>query len=322
MMNDVLDLSVELKLPPEGSPPEALATITLKCEQLGLGPHEGDLLMDPLQPNERASLTWYLEEYWQWPYDIFAERAKRIEEKVLPEVGKRLYTAVFGGAGNMVEPWRLQPGMRRQISIRSDLARALSLPWELLHDEQGFLALKAQPVSILRRLPQTQAASLLATFTPPLRVLLVTARPEEEGFVDPRIIARELVDEMQEQIEQGAVILEFLRPPTLPALRERLRDAERPVHVLHFDGHGAFGEQPSGGAEGDGLSMRVGAQGVLAFEDEEGGLDRVKADDLANVLQGAGVRLAMLTACQSALSSADDAFSSVAGRLIRGGWTR
>jgi tetratricopeptide (TPR) repeat protein len=318
MMNDVLDLSVELRPPPESSSPEILASVELRCNRLGLSPHRDDLLADPLTSKERARLTWYLEEYWRWPFEGFAERAASIERELLPDVGKRLYGVLFGsaGAGKIVQPWRLQPGAwRRQISFWSTLPRALSLPWELLHDEQGFLALRTQPVSILRRLPQGEAASLLAPFSPPLRVLLVTARPEDEGFVDPRTIARELLDGILPQIERGAVVLEFLRPPTLPALRRRLRDTEHPVHVLHFDGHGAFRGQLDGGR----LSVRNSAQGVLAFETEEGKARSVQADELANVLQGAGVRLAMLTACQSALGSADAVFSSVAAHLIRGG---
>jgi len=45
----------------------------------------------------------------------------------------------------------------------------------------------------------------------------------------------------------------------------------------------------------------------------------VKAENVAQVLQDSGVRLAVLTACQSAMGAADDAFSSVAAQLIRSG---
>ncbi len=58
---------------------------------------------------------------------------------------------------------------------------------------------------------------------------------------------------------------------------------------------------------------------MLAFEDEDGQLNLVRAEDVAQVLQDSGVRFAMLTACQSAVSSQNDAFSSVAARLIRSG---
>jgi len=193
---------------------------------------------------------------------------------------------------------------------------ALSLPWELLHDEQGFLALRAQqPVSIVRRLPQAELGALLTEFTPPLRVLLVTARPDDAGFVDPRGIARELLDEVQPQIEAGAVALEFLRPPTLAALRERLSQ-QPPIHILHFDGHGTFDDAP---APVDGQRLQGGAQGKLAFEDDDGKCDLVEAERLAQLLQDSGVRLAVLTTCQSAQGAADDLFSSVAARLIRSG---
>jgi hypothetical protein len=74
--------------------------------------------------------------------------------------------------------WRLVPEASRQLSVVSNVPAALNLPWELLSDDQGFRALRARnPVSIVRRLPQNELGSSPATFAPPLRVLLVTARP-------------------------------------------------------------------------------------------------------------------------------------------------
>jgi CHAT domain-containing protein len=212
----------------------------------------------------------------------------------------------------------LQPGEQRQISIISDMPVVLSLPWELLHDEQGFLALRTRhPVSIVRRLPQSELAELPIPFEPPLRVLVVTARPDDAGFVDPRSVGRELLDEVQEHIDEGTIAVEFLRPPTLQALRTRLADARRPpIHVLHFDGHGTFRSES---VSRDGLRLRDGEQGMLLFENDEGKRDLVKAEDLGDVLQDTGVKLAVLNACQSAISSTEDAFSSVAARLIKSG---
>src|SRR5437764_9837780 len=138
---DLLDLSITLTPPPAGSPPEVLATLTLRCDQLGLT-HMGDSLTNPLTPQEHENLQWYLEEYWKWPFEGFAQRGKQVEA-LLPHVGKRLYKAVFGSleANSLLQAWRLQPAAGHQISIISDLPKVLSLPWELLHDEHGFLAL-------------------------------------------------------------------------------------------------------------------------------------------------------------------------------------
>jgi hypothetical protein len=105
--SDLLDLSITLTRPPTGSPPEILATITLRCDKLGLS-HTGDLLKDPLSSQERKDLRWYLEEYWQWPFEGFAQRGKRVEA-LLPQIGERLYQVVFGSfkANSLLQPARV-----------------------------------------------------------------------------------------------------------------------------------------------------------------------------------------------------------------------
>lgn len=318
-MSQLLDLTITFTQPPD-SPSDSLAHLALRCEELGLVASD-TLFHDPLTPLERTALRWYLEEYWRWPYLEFAERGRQVEA-LLADVGKRLYNTVFGNQGGdrLMQAWQARQEEQRQISIESDIPQVLSLPWELLHDAQGFLALRApQPVPIIRRLPHRELAQLSAPFEPPLRVLLVTARPKGTGFVDPRGIARELVDELDEQVRAGTVALEVLRPPSVAALRSRLRDrAHPPIHILHFDGHGMFYDDVD---ERSRLAGRLSGsqQGVLAFEQEGGGLDLVGAADMAHVLQDSGVKLVVLNACQSAIGSADDAFSSVAAQLIRGG---
>jgi hypothetical protein len=145
-----------------------------------------------------------------------------------------------------------------------------------------------------------------------LRILLITARPEGAPFIDQRIIGRELLDVLESQIAAGTVDLEFLRPPTLTALAQRLyRDP--PVHVLHFDGHGVFGVAQGALADGQ------GAEGRLLFEQDNGEREYVEGRYLAPVLRKRGIRLVVLTACQSATGTADNAFSSVASQLIQGG---
>ncbi len=291
-MSHLLDLSITLDPLSKDSPSENIARITLRHEQLGLS-HSGDILSDPLKPNEYKELRWYLEDYWKWPYEQFLARGKQVES-LLADIGKRLYKAVFGSteARDILQAWRLQPNADRQISIISEVPRALSLPWELLHDEQGFLVLRTRhPVSILRRLPQREAAALATAFDPPLRILLVTARPEGAGFMDPRGLARELLDEVQSQVDAGAVDIEFLRPPTRAALRKRLKDTKCPVHVLHFDGHGIF-EGPIDPKNS--LNKIGGEQGKLAFEDADGKLDLVKAEDLAQILLNNHIHLTIL----------------------------
>jgi hypothetical protein len=320
-MSDLLDLSIDLTLPPDGSPPGILARITLRCDALGLSPAEGHL-GEVMTPAERAELLWYLEESPLCTDEEASARARAVED-LLVEIGRRLYRATRGGeAAEIVGAWRLQPAGRRQVSLRSEVPSLLGLPWELLHDEQGFLALRTRsPVAVLRRLPRSELPALQLEFARPLRILLVTARPDAAPFIDHRLVAGPLVEGLiGPGAGAGEIALEFLRPPTLPSLHQRLGDpAQPPVHVLHFDGHG-LDEADDSIAElsPEGQPSGLRRQG-LAFEDAGGRLDLVPPHVLAQVLQGSEVRVAVLTACRSALSAGADPFSSIAAQLIRSG---
>ncbi|MCP4514843.1 MAG: CHAT domain-containing protein, partial [Delftia sp.] len=153
------------------------------------------------------------------------------------------------------------------------------------------------------RLQQATVTQLRA-FDLPVRVLLVVSRPQDAGFIDSRAVSRSLLDALDELGQQ--VVVEFLYPPTLAALNERLDDAQAPpVHVLHFDGHGVY-------------DARLGL-GYLLFEDDEHKSDRVDADRLGTLLYDCSVPLMALNACQSAKQKEANPYASVASRLIRAG---
>ena len=78
--------------------PDTLATITIKYVAQGLDTSGGVLTSDAApSKKELEKLRWYLEEYWQWPYEQFLERAKEIEQSLIG-FGKKLYHAVFATA--------------------------------------------------------------------------------------------------------------------------------------------------------------------------------------------------------------------------------
>jgi hypothetical protein len=88
---------------------------------------------------------------------------------------------------------------------------------------------------------------------------------------------------VQAQVAEGRIAIELLRPPTLAALQERLQDKQRPVHILHFDGHGTF----AGGAAGPHEQLlRGGQQGQLAIKetlDVASGMPWNSLQTLANI---------------------------------------
>lgn len=290
----------------------------------------------PIGRIELDELRWYLEEYYKWPAGLFRERAKRIEES-LPEWGKSLFDAVLGKDinRNAVEAWResVHANLTRRLSLRVN-ARLLDgtsadeqaasneaasilqgLPWELVHDKKAYLSEGKHPVRVRRRLPNYENQPPAVTALP-IRILLLSPRPEEEGvgYIDHRASALPLIQAVESLGD--LVELTVLTPPTLGALEKALQrasDSGQPFHVLHFDGHGVYDPQ-------HGL-------GALCFENPTDKkkltmrrMQLVHADKLANKLRDYRIPLVFLEACQTAQTETDPS-ASVAARLLEEGTT-
>ena len=288
----------------------------------------------PIGPIEAEELRWYLEKFAIWPSAYFRDRARKVEESLV-KWGQLLHAAALPGAhtANVMKAWaRIDGHAGRRFSVHVDVDAALEaggptgdvetareaatvllgLPWELLHDGDGFLFQGAKATRVRRRLPNTRDLDVPVVATP-IRILLVTARPEDDacGYLDHRASALPLVEAMEDL--GGLVRLHVLSPPTLPALREELdraRRAREPYHVVHFDGHGVY-------------DRHVGLGG-LCFEDPQdiGKLDKrrhktVFTSELGPLLRDHRIPLVFLEACQTA--QAEKASESVASELLKVG---
>lgn len=289
-------------------------------------------LVAPFGPVEADELRWYLEKFAIWPSEYFRGRASKVE-KSLERWGQLLHGAALPVAhtANVMQAWaRIDAHAGRRFSVHVDAAleagasdpeaavareaatALLGLPWELLHDGGGYLFQGARPTRVRRRLPNTRVFDLPVA-DPPIRVLLVTARPEDEacGYIDHRSSALPLIEAMEAL--PGLVRIHVLSPPTLSALREELDRAHRerePYHVIHFDGHGAY-------------DRRAGLGG-LCFEDPRDA-DRLEGRrhalvytrELGPLLRDHRVPLVFLEACHTA--TAEQAAQSVASALLEAG---
>lgn len=289
----------------------------------------------PLGAVELGEIRWYIEKYYQWPTGVFKTRAEKTE-KALPEWGNALYKAALGGesAREPFEAWKRTTGSRRfsvQVDgeplegtddvqaalIREAASDLLSLPWEIMHDGGGFLSQGADAARVRRRLPnRKQTVTTQAKL--PIRVLLLSPRPEVDkdgdpvGYLDHRSSALPLIQAVENLGE--LVQVDFLHPPTFPALKNALKKAKgakNPYDIVHFDGHGVY-------------DRRVGL-GALCFEAPQDGenlgqrlMALVHAHELAAELRAYGVPLIYLDACQTA-QSVTDPKASVAAKLLEEG---
>jgi tetratricopeptide (TPR) repeat protein len=282
-------------------------------------------------PIDAEELRWYLEKYAIWP-SHFRNRARKVEENLV-KWGQLLYQAAMPvvHTADVLSAWaRIGDQVDRRFSVYVDTAleegapdddvkaakeagtQLLALPWELLHDGDGYLFQGAKPVCVRRRLPKTKVLDVPVVATP-IRILLVTARPEDDSYsyIDHRASALPLVEAMESL--PGLVKIHVLSPPTLPALSaelERARNEKKPYHVVHFNGFGVFD--------------REAGQGGLCFEKPEDvaklenrGHVTVFTTELGPLLRDHRIPLVFLEASQTA--QAEKASESVASELLKVG---
>jgi tetratricopeptide (TPR) repeat protein len=274
--------------------------------------------VSPLTAAAREDLRWYLESYLTAPYAVYEERGQAIHDR-LRGWGEALFEELFG-AGKPGRDLYLQAREGQpELALTSRSPGFLGLPWELLKDPE-----RDTPLALaMTAFDRTISAAGAATPVPAgkeLRVLMVIARPAGPQDVGYQMVARPLLQRLD--AVRGKVVLEVLRPPTLERLIGVLRaavEANRPYHILHFDGHGTFGVMPAGVARATHFDAGA-ARGYLLFEREVGGEQRVAADQFALVVSEGKVPLVVLNACRSGMFGEEAAVeAAVTTRLLEGG---
>jgi hypothetical protein len=232
--------------------------------------------------------------------DLASVRRLTAGRAALERVGTALFAATFDrDVLRLYDRARSAAGEGEDLRLRLHLPPELArLPWELLNDQSSFLAFDPRyPIIRYLDLPDTPAPLAAA---PPLRLLHLVASPVDVAALDSDKEAALLTGALSGLAAHDLVEVTVGRPGTLAALRRGLQQG---CHVLHFSGHGGF----------------AGGEGFLLFEEGSGHQQAVDRDTLAYLLRGSQVRLAVLNACESALASDSDAFTSVAAALVRAG---
>ncbi|MGW1067415.1 CHAT domain-containing protein [Streptomyces aureus] len=273
-----------------------------------------------MSADDRERVRWYFEDFLRFPDDPAPRIAHSAEEQLREwgvQLGRKLAGALFVRCAEhgLEDLWdAVVAGVADvRVEIESDVPGA-GLPWELLRDPRTGLPIAAHAASFVRGRRAASPSEYAGSFQPseppgaalarrsagPPRVLLVVSRPDGVGDVPFLRVAGQLLGAATPR----DVRIDVLRPPGFARLGEVLgRAAElgQPYDVVHFDGHGTFGD----------------TGGCLAFEQPDDNDDCtdaledgdpwhwVRGDDLAALLRDRGVRLLVMNACRSAYSESD-----------------
>lgn len=191
-----------------------------------------------------------------------------------------------------------------RIRLRIEPPELAALPWELMRDKRSnsFVSLSIYS-SIVRYIEQQTTAPLLVT-KPPLHILIVISSPTDQQPLNVELETRQIMEALDDLVVKGAVKITVLREANLLTIQRRLRDEK--YNVLHYIGHGHFGEKSE--------------EGFLVFENSQQRSHYVSGRKLGPLLHDEEtLRLVMLNACSTSVISEARPFSGVATSLVQAG---
>jgi len=227
------------------------------------------------------------------------------EETTHIEFGKMLYDTVFSGElGDYFnirfnEAQEEDCGLRVSMQFNDNVPEIAALPWEYLHNGEDFLV--TQRSILLSRLPAGIKKKELKPLDSILRMLVVVSSPDDPG-ISPlntekeQEIILEAVDKLQ---RDNKIKVDFTEDATFENVQGYLN--EQKYHIVHFTGHG----------------VSKNGKGYIVFETEDRKVRLIDNKILADLLSDMGIRLVVLSSCESAKSSNKEAFSDLASLLSK-----
>jgi hypothetical protein len=235
---------------------------------------------------------------------------------VLPVPIRELFLGSFRRLG-------VDEGLRLRLMIADPALR--TWPWEFAYVDplggpastRGFLALDPR-VSIVRHEPMPWPHVAIESTRKDLhelRLILAAAAPKDLGKLDIKRELEGISAALKNRLVDGVrltceAVLEHATWDALVAATARSNSAD----IFHFTGHGKVFKVP------DPFGPGTAATGYLFREDKLTDTGRlISADHLAPMLRRAGVRLAVLMACETGRDTEEHPWHSVAGALVANG---
>jgi tetratricopeptide (TPR) repeat protein len=235
-------------------------------------------------------------------------RKELVKDDLHVHFGQMLYQAALGGTmgdlfvARLKEVQRADMGLRLRVRVDEGAPELMNLPWEFLHDGEGFLMTRWE--TAISRLPLGIARRDKGSLERILRMLVVVSSPldlpEHQALNAER--EQEIVLAALDRLQnKGLLDIDFCEDAVLDTIQDYLSEQE--YDILHLTGHGVFNETQG--------------QGELLLEDEQGNMQPLTNAEFAALLRGyPSLRLVVLSACQSARTANNDGYAGLSRILV------
>ena len=227
------------------------------------------------------------------------------EETIHIEFGKMLYDAVFSDELGGYFKKRFNDvqdkncGLRVSMQFSKDVPEIAALPWEYLHNGEDFLITRRS--ILLSRLPPEVKKTESQPLDSILRMLVVISSPDGPG-ISPLNTEKEqeIILEALDKLQRDQKIkVDFTEDATFENVQGYLN--EQNYHIVHFTGHG----------------VSINGKGHLVFESEDRKARLIDNKTLADLFSDMGIKLVVLSSCESAKGSNKEAFGDLASMLSK-----
>ncbi|MCC4765529.1 tetratricopeptide repeat protein [Methanosarcina sp. DH1] len=234
-------------------------------------------------------------------------REEKDREEPHVEFGKMLYSKVFSGQlgeyfnNSIKEAQENGSGLRISLRFGENVPEISALPWEYLHDDEDFLIRRRN--ILISRLPAGVKKKKLEPLDSVLRMLVIISGPDDP-IISPlntekeQEIILEAVDKLQ---RDQKIKVDFTEDATFENVEGYLN--EQDYHIIHFTGHG----------------ISIDGKGHLVFENEDQKARLIDNKTLSDLFSERGIRLVVLSSCESAKGSNKEAFGDLASMLSKEG---
>jgi tetratricopeptide (TPR) repeat protein len=215
------------------------------------------------------------------------------EETFHIDFGQELYKTVLAGELGTYFLARLDEaddGLRISLQFDDNTQELIALPWEFLHDGKNFLV--ARRNTLISRMPSKARRVQSKPLESILHMLVVVSSPNDPScsYLNSEQERERILEAVDRLYVDHKIDVDFTEDATFETIQSYLN--ERDYQIVHFTGHG----------------RQTDGQGYLVLETEDNRAREVDNETISDLFVGKGIRLVVLSACQS---------SDLANKLVR-----